>query len=216
MSIELKAQNRTILGKKVKPLRAEGLIPAEIFGHGLKNKHISVAKDEFARAYKKAGENTVIELLIGEEKTSALISHVAQNYISGETLAIDFYHIKKGEKIRTHVSIEYIGTDTATKAGFVLVKVTSQLEVEALPENIPHSFKIDVSALQESGQYMEVKDIKIPEGIKLFVAPDTVLVTVSEKAKEEVVVAPVVEEENEKKGEEKKDENETPANEEKK
>lgn len=217
MSIELKAKERTLLGKKVKNLRAEGFIPAEVFGHGFENKHIAVSEKEFTKVYKEAGENTVIELLIGSEKTPALISHVAYDRILEKVLAIDFYHIKKGEKIRTHVPVEYVGTDMATKAGFVLVKVVSQLEIEALPDNIPHSFKVDISALQEPGQNIEVKDMSVPEGVKLFVAPETVLATVGEKAKEEIVEpAPVAETEEEGKEGEEKEEKDAPTSKEEK
>lgn len=205
MTATLKAEPRTVLGKKTKHLRAEGIIPAEVFGHGAENQHVSVAEKDFMKIYREGGENAVIELSIGGEKVSTLVSHVAQDHVSGKVLAIDFHRIKKGEKIRTHVPVEYVGNDMAAKAGFVLVKVTSQLEIEALPENIPHSFQVDISGLQEPGENIEVKDMTLPEGVKLFVAPETVLVTVGEKAKEEIAPAPTEEAEDEEKkeGEEK-------------
>lgn len=207
MFIKLEAQERAILGKKTKRLRAKGLIPAEVFGHGFLNKHVSVQEKAFTKAYREAGENTVLELLIGGEKIPVLISHVAKNNLSGTVLAVDFYRVKKGEKIRTHVPVEYVGTDMAAKSGYVLVKVTSQLEVEGLPEHIPHSFKIDVSNLTKPGQNIEVKDIEAPESVKFFAPPETVLVTVGEQEKEEAAPVPAAEEgDKEEKGEKKEGE----------
>lgn len=183
--MELNATTRMVLGKKTKSLRRERLIPAEIFGHGFDNKHISVPAKEFIKIYNAAGENTVVTLNIDDkEKIPALITHAAIHHLSGEYLSIDFYRVRKDEKIRTHVPIIHTGADIAAKSGFFLIKLLNQVEVEALPDQIPHSFEINISQLTEPGQSIEVNDIAIEKGIKILTPHDTVIVTVAEKTKE--------------------------------
>lgn len=187
--MELHATTRTILGKKVGHLRSEGLIPAEIFGHGFENKHISVPAKEFAKTYKTAGENTIITLNIdSKEKIPALITHAAIHHLSGEYLSIDFYHIRKDEKIKTNVPITYTGADAAIKGGFLLIKVLNHIEIEALPDQIPHTFEVDISSLSHPGQNIEVKDIITVGGVKILTPRETVIATVTEKTKEEKIV----------------------------
>lgn len=186
--MELKVHARIILGKKVKQLRAQGLIPAELFGHGIQNKHLSVPIKEFAKTYKEAGENTVITLVDEKgEKFPVLISDVIRDYLSGDIRAIDFHHIRKGEKIQAKVPIEFIGEAPATKKGLILVKVLSEVEVEALPEKVPHRFEVDLSELKEVGQSIAIHDLKIDKEIKLFTSSDTIIATITELAKEEEV-----------------------------
>ncbi len=184
--MELLVQERTVLGKKTKSLRKEGFVPAELFGHGIKNRHLSVSLKEFTKTYKEAGENTVITLADEQgEKFSVLISDVILDHLSGNIIAVDFHHIRKGEKIQTKVPIEFIGEAPATKKGLVLVKVLDEVEIEALPEHIPHRFEVELSGLKEEGQGIAIHDLKIGKEVKLITPSDTIIVTVTELAKEE-------------------------------
>jgi len=189
--MELKIQNRTIFGKKVKQLRSVGLIPGEIFGHGFKNEHVSIPVKDFEKIYKEAGENTVITLISESGgKTPVLISRVERDLIKNTVLSIDFYHVRKDEKIKTRVPIEYVGEDAVTKTGNLLVKVLDEIEVEALPDNIPHSFTVDVSALVNPGEGISVEDLKVGKDVKILTHKETIIVTITEKAKEEVASKP--------------------------
>lgn len=188
--MELKVQERTILGKKTKSLRQGGFIPAELFGHGIANKHLSVVAKDFSKVYKEAGENTVITLIDEKGgKFPALITEVAQDRLSNSILAIDFHHIKKGEKIQTNVPIEFLGEAPAIKKGLLLVKVIDEIEVEALPEHIPHRFEVDLSKLADAGQSIAIHDLTIGKEVKLITSPDTIIATITEPAKEEEVQA---------------------------
>lgn len=202
--MEIHAKKRELLGKKVKKIRNSGEIPAELFGHGFKNEHLAVNEKEFKKIFKDAGENTIVTLIVdGKEKIPVLISGVDIHYISSKTLSVNFYKIKKGEKIKTKVPINFIGTDNAAKAGFLLMKVLDEIEIEALPEEIPHSFEIDMTNLTEVGQSISVADIKHKESVKIHTPPDTIIVTITEKTKEEVVAPPQAEESEEKQTEDK-------------
>lgn len=189
--MELQTKNRIILGKKVRTLRRDGLIPAEVYGHGATNRHLSISKKEFTKIYKTAGEHTIINLVTEEkEKIPVLISEVINEPISGDILAIDFHQVRMDEKIQTKVPLEFTGEAPAVKNGLVVVNIINELEIEALPDKIPHRIEVDIRKLESAGQSIRVSDLKIPTGVKILVSDETVIVTVSEKAKEEVEVKP--------------------------
>ncbi len=185
MPIELTVKERMILGKKTKHLRAEGLIPAELFGHGIENKHLTVTSKDFLKVFKEAGENTVITLINEKgEKFQALIADVMRDHLSGSICTIDFHSVKKGEKIRAKVPIEFVGEAPAVKHGLLLVKVTDEIEIEALPEHIPHRFEVDLSNLSDASQSIALRDLTISEQVKAITPLESIIVTVTEPAKE--------------------------------
>jgi len=189
--MELQVKNREILGKKVKNLRAQGIIPAELFGHGVQNKHLSVLLKDFTKVYKEAGENTILTLVTENgEKIRAIISEVNRHPLTGNFLSIDFRQIHKDEKIHAKVPIEFTGTAPAIKKGFILVKVLNEIEIEALPDKIPHCFKVDLSKLDDLGQSINIHDLKLTSDIKVLIPPETIIATVSEQIKEEVAPPP--------------------------
>ena len=193
--MELKAQNREILGKKVKALRTAGSMPAELFGHGIKNKHLSVSQKEFAKIYKAAGEHELVNVAVeGESPIPTLVTNAQRDAISGQFLSADFYAVKMDEKITVNIPITFNGEAPAEKKGLPIIKVLSEIEVETLPGNMPHEFVVDLSSLDDLGKSIHVKDIKIPKGVELLLAPDSVIATVGEKtAEEEVAPAPTEE-----------------------
>ena len=189
--MELKVKERTIFGKKVKTLRRKGLIPAELYGLDIKNKHLSVPEKEFSKIYKDAGEYTIINAITEEnEKIPVLISDVAYANLHGRILSIDLRQIRMDEKIETKVPIEFSGEAPAVKNGFLVVTVLNELEIEALPANIPHRIEVDLTSLENVGQSIRISGIKIPKDVKILVPEDTVIVTISERAKEEAAPAP--------------------------
>lgn len=189
--MDLQAESREILGKSVKTLREQGFIPAEFYGHNIKNEHIAVKKDEFKKVFKEAGENTVISLNVGGKKQNVLIHDIQEDRISGEIFHVDFYNVRMDEKITAKIPVEFDGVAPAVKEyGGILNKTLSEIEVEALPADLPKNIIVDVSPLAELNQSIYVKDIEFPKGVKVTLDPETVIVSVSEPMKEEVV-APV-------------------------
>ncbi len=189
--MELETKKRNILGKKVEILRREGLVPAELYGHGIQNRHLSVPKKEFSKIYKTAREHTVINLVTEEkEKIPVFISDVQYNNLTNELLAIDFHQIKMDEKIQIKIPIEFINEAPAIKSGFILVKVMNEVEIETFPDKIPHNFQIDLSTLENVGQGIRINDLKIPADVKILNSPESVIITVNEQAKEEIEVPP--------------------------
>jgi len=208
--MELQVQKREILGKQVKSLREQGLIPAELYGHGLENIHLSVPAKEFSKVFKEAGESTIISLNFESKKVPVLIYEVSVDPLSDKIIHIDFYAVKMDEKITTSIPLEFIGESPAVKEREgTLVKTMQALEIRALPADLPRSFEVKLDAMTEIGMSIHVKDLDIPKGVEILVEPETVIATIVEKAKEEVEEKPITVEEIKVEGEEKKKETET-------
>lgn len=185
--MELKIQARKILGKKVETLRQQGLIPAELYGHGIKNLHLSLSAKDFQKVFKEAGESTIVNLITEDDKKIPVMIHdVVSDPISEKILSVDFYQIKLTEKIKIPVPIEFIGEAPAVKNfGGILVKPLQEIEVEALPQDLPHHFEVDLSPLDEIKKSILVKDLKINDKVKISVNPEMIVATVIEAKPEE-------------------------------
>lgn len=189
--MELAAQTRTVFGKATKALKKQGLIPAELYGHGVENLHLSIPEKDFKKAFREAGENTVLSIVVGGEKHSALVHEVSHDYITGVVTHIDFRQVRMDEKIKAHIPLEFIGEAPAVKAfSGILNKTISEIEVEALPADLPHRFTVDVSLLAELNQSIYVRDLVVPKGVKILVDAGTALASVTPPMKEEEI-APV-------------------------
>lgn len=190
--MELNTLSRSILGKANKTLRRDGKIPAEFYGHGMQNQTLVVDGKEFQKLYKQAGENTVITLVVEGKKQPCLVHDVQHDSVTGEVIHVDFYGVRMDEKLRTMVPLEFIGEAPAVKEkGAVINKAVAEIEVEALPNDLPHSLTVDLNSLSELNQSIYVKDIIVPQNVKVLIDPETAVVTATEPAPEEEIAPPV-------------------------
>lgn len=195
---ELKAKSRTELGRKVNALRRAGFLPAVLYGEGVSSQSISIPYKDFTKAYKEAGESTLVKLEVDGKPYNVLIHDITHDPIKGYALHADFYAVRMDKEIRTKVPIEFFSESPAVKnEGAVLVKVAQELEVEALPQDLPHELRADLSALAKLEDKIFVKDIVLPKGVKTVADPDEV-VAIAETPRtdaelEELAKAPAVE-----------------------
>ncbi|HOD97006.1 MAG: 50S ribosomal protein L25 [Candidatus Paceibacterota bacterium] len=182
--------------KNPKQYLKEGYVPAELYGKGIENIHVAVNQKEFTDVLKAAGESTIIELVLErenkkEEVHPVLIYETQRHYLSHQPIHIDFYQVQKGQKIKTHIPIEFVGESPAVKnLGGVLVKNMDEVEVEALPQDLPRSFIVDITKLDAIDSKICIKDLNLPATIKTSAAPETAIVLVVPPREEEVVSAP--------------------------
>ena len=192
--MELKAILRDTK-KNPKQYLKEGYIPAELYGKGIENIHVAVNQKEFTDVLKAAGESTIIDLVLEKENKkevhSVLIYETQRHYLSHQPIHIDFYQVQKGQKIKTHIPIEFVGESPAVKnLGGVLVKNMDEVEVEALPQDLPRSFVVDITKLDAIDSKICIKDLDLPATIKTSAASETAIVLVVPPREEEVVSAP--------------------------
>jgi len=158
----LTAQKRTVLGRKVKTLRREGVIPAHVFGHKVKTIHVQVKASEFDKVVEKTGETGIIDLAVDGEKRPVLVKNVQTHPVSDIPLHIDFYQVNLLEKVKVQVPLDIVGEAPAVhkKIGLLLTPVT-EVEVEALPADLPEKIEVDVSHFENVGDEIKVKDLKV-------------------------------------------------------
>ena len=152
-------------------IRKAGGVPAVIYGHKVKNANLTVDSKSFTNIYRKAGETTVLDLQIEGESAdrNVLIHDVAVDPVRGQIIHVDFYEVKKGEKIKTHIPLVFDGESPAVKSdGGVLVKNIYKIEIEALPKDLPHEIVVDISKLITFSDTVTIADLAISEGVKVF------------------------------------------------
>lgn len=184
-TISITVEPRKITGRKVKQLRREGVVPANIFGKGLKSQSIKVTEKDFLAAYKQAGETGLIELTIKGTKDShhVLVSQLQTNPVSGQVLHVDFRQVNLKEKVTAPVPVELIGEAPAVKEkGGVLFSPMSEINVTALPTDMPSKIEVDVSGLVEIGDTLSLKDLKIDTNkLEVDIDPEEPLVIIQEQ-----------------------------------
>ena len=187
MTVTLHAEKRTERGKRVRALRAGGVLPAVVYGPKEVATALSLSRLEFEKAFREAGESTVITLAGLDEDKDVLVQDIAYDPLTSAPLHVDFYAIEKGKKVTVNVPIEFVGEAPVLKLGGLLTKVLHELEVEALPKDLPHEIEVDVSSLTDFDSQISVGDISAPAGVAILNAPEEVVV-VAEEAKEEAEV----------------------------
>lgn len=207
-TLSLKANKRERLGKALDKLRKEGFIPAELYGSGVDNVHLSVDQAEFLKVYKEGGENTIVNVSFDGDTRPVLIHDVQVDPISLDVLSIDFYQVDLTKKVTTHVPLEFVGTSHAVdELEGVLIKSLDEVEIEALPNNIPHSIEVDISVLDEFGKSITVADLKAGADFEITTDGEMTVASVSEpREEEEEVVEEMSVEDIEVEGEKKDDE----------
>ncbi|MCR4260977.1 MAG: 50S ribosomal protein L25 [Candidatus Colwellbacteria bacterium] len=191
-TLELNAKRRTVLGKAVGGLREAGFLPAELYGHKIDNIHLELNEVEFGKVYKEGGENTIVNVKFDNESRPAFVHAVQFDQVNQKVLAVDLYQVNLSEKITTNVPLEFIGESNAVKemAG-VLIKALDEVEVEALPMNVPHSIEVDISVLDDFTKSITVADLKIEGDFEIKTDPTAGVASVAEPRVEEEPVAEI-------------------------
>jgi len=184
---EIKAEIRTVLGRRVKHLRKAGLVPATVYGHKFESLSIQFNGLELQKIYDKVGESGLIELLVGSDKYNILFRNPQYSPVESEIVHIDCYKVNLKEKISAFIPIELIGEAPAVKDGNTLVSITDEIEVEALPTELPEKIEIDISILTEVDQMITVEDIKLGDKVTILTPADQAIIKVEEPRAEEVI-----------------------------
>jgi len=188
-SPKLSAKKRTVTGRKVKQLRQQQLLPANIYGKDVKSLAIELPLKEFETVFKIAGETNIIELTVDKEAKSrpVLIGNIQLDPVTDFFLHVDFRQVDLSKKVVVAVPLELKGQSPAVIKGGVLVKLVNELEIEALPKDLPDKLEVDISGLEEIGQAISIKQVPIDSSkVKLMTENlDELVVKIEAPAKEE-------------------------------
>lgn len=182
----LKLEARKRENGNLETLRAEGLVPAVFYGKGEDAVSISVKASDLEKVMKEAGKTSVINLSVEGEEKDVLINDVDFDPKKETVRHIDFYLMDKNAKIEVAVPVEFIGESPAVKnLGGILVKIMHEVNVETLPKDLPKSIDIDISVLTDLDSVIEVKDVKLPEGVIAVDEPQEAVASISVAKEEE-------------------------------
>ena len=178
--IAILGTKREVLGKRVKALRTAGKLPAVLYGHNVENKQIEISERDFAKAFKAAGESTLVNLTVDDKTLPVLIHDVQHHYLHGRPIHVDFYAVNMTEKIKVHVPVHFIGESPAVKAlGGTLVKNLSEVEVECLPSDLPQSYEVDISLLNTFEDVIRVSSLPTDDKVVILTPAEAVITNVA-------------------------------------
>jgi large subunit ribosomal protein L25 len=183
----LKAEKRELVGRRVKRLRKDGVIPGNIFGKGLKSISIQLPLKDFTSTYEEVGETGIIELTVGNSKNPVLVSNVQVDPVTDEFIHVDFHQIDLKEKVTATVPLVLVGESPAVKEGLgMLVQQLHELEVEALPADLPDALEVNIGLLKAIDDHVDVVDIKYDKSkIELSAQEDQVVAQIAAEREEE-------------------------------
>ena len=192
---ELKAEMRTNTGKSVKTLRQAGFLPAVLYGEGIGSRAISVPARDFEKVYREAGESTLLKVVLDGTNHTVLIHDIAHDPLKGSPIHADFYAVRMDKVLRVSVPIVFFGESPAIKnEGGILVKVVQEIEVEAMPADLPHELRADLGRLASIHSRMLISDLPHEASVRIVADPTEVVAIVepprSDEAMAELSVAP--------------------------
>lgn len=203
--LTLQATKREVLGKKTRFLRRQGITPTHLFGHDLKSLALQCDTAKLQRIITQAGTTRLIALEIDGDKQprSIFIREIQKDTIKGQLLHVDFYQVRKTEKIKADVPLVLVGEAPAMQIrGRMLTHALTSISVECLPDKLPPQIEVDLSRLEEVEQAIYVSDIALSPDVTLLTDPTQLIVKVSEVVVEEEEVVAEVEAEVEAEAEE--------------
>lgn len=183
--IGLNADKRTVLGKKVKKLRREGILPANVYGKDMDSVAIQVVYTDFQTAQKEVAGG-VIDLKVADKTYPVLIKSIQWNHQTHTPLHVDFYKVNLKEKVKTMVPLVLTGEAQAVadKLG-IMLQTLSEVEVEALPDKLPENIEVDVTPLAEVNAQLTVGNVQAPADVTILTDPGQTVVRIAEPVVEE-------------------------------
>ena len=193
-TLQLEAKKRTVAGRKVKNLRKDGVLPATVYGKTTDPLSVQINTEEFIHIFKQSGETGLIGLMVDGVSHPVLVKNVQGDPVTGAPLHIEFHQVNLKEKIRAHVPVDIIGESQSVKEKTgTLLQLLSEIEVEALPTDLPEHIEIDVSGLANVNDHLLVKELTMPSNVTLITDPEIMVVKIGELVapEPEPIVAPV-------------------------
>jgi large subunit ribosomal protein L25 len=192
MSQKLTATPRTEMGTTAcRILRTKGMMPAVVYGAGKEAQSITLVAKEFDKIWHEAGESTIVELDGLGSMLSVLIQDVSVEPLYGTPTHADLLSVRTDEAIEVTVPLEFVGVAPAEKLGGTLIKVMHEIDIEALPKNLPHSIEVDISTLVTFDDQIHVSDLVLPVGVSVVTDGEEVVALVQEAGEAEAEATPV-------------------------
>lgn len=191
----INATRRPVTGKKVGALRREGKLPAVLYGYKIEATPILLDHHEASRILAPLSKSHVVTVVLDGKEHSALVREKQKDFIRNSLLHVDFQVVSMTEKIRSKVSVILEGDSPAVKEfNGVVVSNLSEVEVEALPGDLPENIIVDITKLTAIGDAIYVRDLPVSSGVEILTPEEEVVVNITGVAAEEEEVVEEIEE----------------------
>lgn len=192
MTSKLKAETRKVTGRKVKALRNEGKLPANVYGKGYKSLAVTLDTKDFSKAYSEVGETGILNLTVDKKELPVLIHNVQVDPLDDTPIHADLLKVDLKQKISATVPVELVGESPAEKGGLgTVVLQLNEIGVEALPTDLPKQFEIDIAGLDEVDKAVYVRDLVYDKKkVEVKQDADQIVVKVEPPQKEEEITPP--------------------------
>lgn len=175
---KLKADIRTETGKgPARRLRAVGLVPATLYGHGMDPVSLSVSAQDLVHLFHKAGQNALVDLQVDGDEHLAIARDVQRDHLHDRYVHLDFLAIRRDEKIRVSVQVIETGESVGVEEGGVVEHHLREIELECLPADVPERIEVDITRMQ-IGDMVHVGEITSPEGATFLTDPETPVLSI--------------------------------------
>jgi large subunit ribosomal protein L25 len=191
--MKITAKKREVLGKKVKNLRNEGLVPASVYGPKMDSMNIQIDAKDFRKVFKDSGFSKFIDLEVeGDKSRKVLVKNLDIHPLKDHYVHVGFYLIDEDTKITVEVPVHLLGTAPAVKnnLGFLVVQLET-IKLHCLPKDLPQFVEINIDVLEQAGNSISVGQVALPENVELDSSMDasTAVVYIASAQKEEVTEA---------------------------
>lgn len=177
----LRVEKRDLLGKKVKKLRKEGILPGNVFGKDFASVSVQMPTKNFLTLFGEAGHSGLVEVKVDSQTIPTLIHEVTYDYITQEPLHVDFYKVNLKEKVKANVPVVLVGEPHAvTEKLGLLMQNLHEVEVEALPTDLPENVEVDVTHLDQVGDGIKVADMKVGTDVIVLNDPEQEVARIAE------------------------------------
>ncbi len=180
--LEIAAFERESIGRTAEQIRRVGYIPAVLYGHGAENLSLAIEAKSFGKILPHLSSSTLLRLNIKGEKDSrsVLISEMQRHPLTGLPNHVDFHQVKMTEKIRTSVPLVFEGESAAVKTlGGILVKSLDEIEVEALPQDLPEQIIVDISQLKTFEDRISIKQLSVGKEVSILTNLEEIIAVVT-------------------------------------
>lgn len=189
---KLKVEKRVLFGHKVKALRRDGVVPGNVFGRDVKSLAIQLPAKKFLSVFEEVGETGLIDLEVDSEVRPVIVSNVQYHPVSDLPLHVDLRQVNLKEKIQAPVPVEITGESPAEKSGTgILVQQITEVEVEALPTDLPEAIVVDITKLENVDDAILVRDLMVDKSkVSILTDEENIVVKIEPPAKEEEIAPP--------------------------
>ena len=181
--MQLKASIRQPLGKRSRRLLREGKVPAVVYGHNTEATPITLDRLEFQKVYVKSGRTHLVDLVLGGDRTEKVLVREIQTHPRRlGPIHVDFYKVNLQEKIEVEVPVHLVGESAPVKQGDGdILQPMHAIRVDVLPSEIPESFEVDITQLEEIDAEIRVKELRVPAGVTVLEDPEDLVVKIVHK-----------------------------------